>query len=82
MADLYVCTICGSESFHPDDVRTGYCGTCHAFTRSCALMACAGPGAVVLGNIAVCVDHAAELEATLEHELPRDRAVYRAPTTR
>ena len=26
------CPQCGMRSYHPTDVKTGYCGTCHAFT--------------------------------------------------
>jgi hypothetical protein len=24
---------CGMRSFHPDDIKWGYCGSCHAFTQ-------------------------------------------------
>lgn len=26
------CPQCGMTSYHPDDIRYGYCGGCHAFT--------------------------------------------------
>lgn len=29
----FTCPVCGETSHHPDDVRHGYCGRCHAFTR-------------------------------------------------
>ena len=28
----FTCPTCGATSYHPDDVRHGYCGHCHAFT--------------------------------------------------
>lgn len=28
----FTCPRCGRTSHHPDDVRHGYCGACHAFT--------------------------------------------------
>lgn len=28
----FVCPRCGRSSPHPDDIRYGYCGACHAFT--------------------------------------------------
>jgi hypothetical protein len=27
------CPVCGMTSWNPNDVRYGYCGNCHAFTR-------------------------------------------------
>jgi ribosomal protein L37E len=27
------CPDCGMRSFHPDDIKWGYCGSCHAFTQ-------------------------------------------------
>lgn len=27
------CPACGRTSYRPDDVRNGYCGTCHDWTR-------------------------------------------------
>ena len=29
----FVCRRCGSISWHPQDMETGYCGACHDFTR-------------------------------------------------
>ncbi len=29
----YTCPRCGRTSHHPDDVREGYCGACHDWTR-------------------------------------------------
>jgi hypothetical protein len=26
------CQVCGAVSHHPEDVKNGYCGVCHAFT--------------------------------------------------
>lgn len=28
----FTCPDCGATSYHPEDVRHGYCGACHAFT--------------------------------------------------
>jgi hypothetical protein len=28
----FVCPACQAESWHPEDVRQGYCGACHDFT--------------------------------------------------
>jgi hypothetical protein len=28
----FTCPVCGRTSRHPDDVREGYCGACHAWT--------------------------------------------------
>jgi hypothetical protein len=27
------CPKCGMTSYHPEDVKQGYCGNCHDFTR-------------------------------------------------
>lgn len=32
-APAFTCPKCGATSHHPEDVRHGYCGRCHAFTR-------------------------------------------------
>jgi ribosomal protein L37E len=32
-APSFTCPRCGRTSHHPDDVREGYCGACHAWTR-------------------------------------------------
>ena len=29
---VFTCPRCGSVSHHPEDIRHGYCGNCHAFT--------------------------------------------------
>jgi hypothetical protein len=29
----FTCPRCGRTSHHPDDVREGYCGACHDWTR-------------------------------------------------
>ena len=26
------CPVCAATSYHPEDIRQGYCGQCHAFT--------------------------------------------------
>jgi hypothetical protein len=31
-AGSFTCPVCGRVSHHPEDVRHGYCGACHAFT--------------------------------------------------
>jgi ribosomal protein S27AE len=31
-APSFTCPDCGATSYHPEDVRHGYCGRCHAFT--------------------------------------------------
>jgi ribosomal protein L37E len=31
--NTFTCPRCGSTSWHVEDVRQGYCGACHAFTR-------------------------------------------------
>jgi hypothetical protein len=31
----YTCPICNRTSHHPDDMREGYCGACHTWTRGC-----------------------------------------------
>jgi hypothetical protein len=28
----FTCPACGRTSHHPEDIRNGYCGACHAFT--------------------------------------------------
>lgn len=30
--DSITCPECGMTSYHPEDVRQGYCGNCHEFT--------------------------------------------------
>lgn len=30
--NAFTCPECGAKSFHPDDISTGYCSRCHAFT--------------------------------------------------
>lgn len=32
-AQAYVCPRCGRTSHNPNDVREGYCGNCHDWTR-------------------------------------------------
>lgn len=32
MSESFTCPECGAVSYHPEDVRQGYCGRCHAFT--------------------------------------------------
>lgn len=27
------CPVCGMTSYNPNDIREGYCGNCHAWTR-------------------------------------------------
>jgi hypothetical protein len=56
------CPICAATSHHPEDVRQGYCGHCHAFTRDCSWPRCPAPGAVVFGNVAFCEVHAEPVE--------------------
>lgn len=29
--DCMKCLECGSETFHPDDIKNKYCGCCHRF---------------------------------------------------
>lgn len=29
-----ICPDCGWRSYHPDDIKWGYCGRCHAFTSA------------------------------------------------
>jgi len=29
----YVCPRCGARSYNPNDIREGYCGRCHDWTR-------------------------------------------------
>jgi len=29
----FVCPVCGRESWNPNDVREGWCGACHGYTR-------------------------------------------------
>lgn len=31
---VFTCPVCKATSHHPEDVRHGYCGNCHAFTAS------------------------------------------------
>jgi len=31
--ESFVCPQCKAESFNPNDIREGYCGRCHEFTR-------------------------------------------------
>jgi hypothetical protein len=31
-AQAVICSRCEQVSFHPDDIRTGYCGNCHDWT--------------------------------------------------
>lgn len=28
----FTCPDCGARSWHPEDIRHGYCGRCHAYT--------------------------------------------------
>jgi len=32
MTESVTCPRCGTTSWHPDDVRHGYCGRCHWWT--------------------------------------------------
>jgi len=31
-ASSFTCPRCGTVSYHPDDIRFGYCGRCHWWT--------------------------------------------------
>lgn len=66
MSISITCPICGATSHHPEDVRFGYCGQCHAFTRTCTIGGCQLPGAIVLGNVAACTPHAADIARAAE----------------
>lgn len=33
VVESFECPKCGAVSYHPEDVRFGYCGRCHEFTR-------------------------------------------------
>jgi hypothetical protein len=41
----FVCPRCGARSFNPNDVKEGYCGKCHDYTRG-GVSARAHPGDV------------------------------------
>jgi ribosomal protein S27AE len=30
--DPFICPRCGAISYHPDDIRHGYCARCHDYT--------------------------------------------------
>lgn len=49
MAPSFTCPRCERTSWHPDDVREGYCGACHDWTGGIPVVfqACAGCGAAV-----------------------------------
>ena len=32
MTDSITCPRCGAKSYHPEDIRQGYCGRCHWWT--------------------------------------------------
>jgi hypothetical protein len=32
VSDSITCPVCGMTSHHPEDIKQGYCGNCHAFT--------------------------------------------------
>jgi ribosomal protein S27AE len=34
LTESYTCPRCGRTSYHPDDIREGYCGACHDWTRN------------------------------------------------
>jgi histidine triad (HIT) family protein len=41
MTDSFTCPRCGATSHNPNDVREGYCGRCHAWTRDSPCVFCA-----------------------------------------
>lgn len=41
------CPVCAAVSYHPEDIRHGYCGRCHAFTG--ALRKYPRPGILIPG---------------------------------
>lgn len=62
MPESITCGICSRTSHHPEDVRQGYCGNCHAFTARCsAFGSCPNRPTTIAGNVALCDAHAAEL---------------------
>ena len=32
--ESFTCPRCGRTSYHPEDIRWGYCGNCHDYTRA------------------------------------------------
>lgn len=60
------CPICDATSHHPEDVKQGYCGHCHAFTRDCARGSCSKTPTTRFGNISFCTEHAQEMSASLK----------------
>ena len=34
MTDSITCPVCGRTSYHPQDVKEGYCGNCHDWTSA------------------------------------------------
>jgi len=36
-ASSFTCPRCGTVSYHPDDIRFGYCGRCHWWTGDALL---------------------------------------------
>lgn len=37
MPESYVCQVCDTRTYHPEDIRQGYCPNCSAFTRKPAM---------------------------------------------
>lgn len=67
------CPVCERTSYHPEDVRQGYCGNCHAFAAfalattpgagGVAALICNGCGSMAIAFIpaGVTVDESAEV---------------------
>ena len=36
----FTCPRCGMTSYHPEDIREGYCGHCHNWTRPDVVISC------------------------------------------
>lgn len=52
------CPLCGTTSANPNDIREGFCGSCHAFTQHCTFWPrCKDEPVKVYGNIALCQIH-------------------------
>jgi hypothetical protein len=61
VSEPFRCPVCDKRSYHPEDLRQGFCNGCRAFTGRCSIGGCAERPARIAGNVALCAPHAEEI---------------------
>lgn len=56
MSDSITCPQCGRTSYHPMDIKEGYCGACHDYTSQCTWCFSA-ENITVINGYRACITH-------------------------